>query len=225
MSIEEQKILSAKKSVEYVETGMIVGIGSGTTSMHMIKALADKVKNENLEIIAVSSSKKSQKYAASLGIEIQDLDKVERIDLSIDGIDEVNPKFEAIKGGGGALLYEKILAANSDRYIWIADQTKLVDKLGKFPLATEVVPYGSEHLFTRLEALGYKPSFRMTDGEKYITDSGNYIIDLHLGEIENPRNLSTKLNNLAGVVENGLFYDAVDLLIVGTEEGAREFRN
>ena len=225
MNKEELKKVAAYASSKYVEDGMVLALGTGTTVHYLLEALAKRIKEEDLKITAVSSSKNTLKEAQDFGIEIEKLENVKGIDLCIDGVDEVNPKFEAIKGGGGALLYEKIVASYSDRYIWIADQSKLVDKLGKFPLATEVVPYGSEHLFTRLENLGYKPSFRMADGEKYITDSGNYIIDLHLGEIENPRKLSTKLNNLAGVVENGLFYDAVDLLIVGTEEGAREFRN
>lgn len=225
MNQEKLKKVAGYASVKYITDGMVLALGTGSTVHYLLEALAKRIEEEDLNITAVSSSKKTLKEAKDYGIKIQKLEDVKGIDLCIDGVDEVNPNFDAIKGGGGALLYEKIIASYSAKNIWIADQSKLVDKLGKFPLATEVVPYGSEHLFSELEDLGYKPSFRMKDNEKYVTDSGNYIIDLHLGEIDSPRQLSVKLNNIPGIVENGLFYDVVDLLIVGTAEGPREFRN
>ena len=139
---------------------------------------------------------------------------------SIDGADEISSDFQGIKGGGAALLYEKIVATNSDKVMWIVDESKMVDKLGRFPLPVEVIPYGSQKIFERFEKKGLNPAFRKDDkGGLLLTDSDNYIIDLHLGQIDNPHELAEYLIHQVGVVEHGLFLDMVDTVIVGRQNG------
>jgi ribose 5-phosphate isomerase A len=135
--------------------------------------------------------------------------------LTIDGADEVDPDFNGIKGGGGALLFEKVVAKSSDKNLWVVNAAKIVEKLGAFPLPIEVVPYALTNVFKKLESKGYNPKIRMKEGEKYLTDSGNYIIDAGLGVIEDAYKLEAELNMIPGVVENGLFLGVVDIVIVG----------
>jgi ribose 5-phosphate isomerase A len=143
------------------------------------------------------------------------LSEVNEIDLTIDGADEVDENLNGIKGGGGALLYEKIIASNSKKNIWIVDSTKLVKTLGKFPLPVEVVQFGSTHLCVKLESKGYKPSFRSTGATRFITDNNNYLVDLRMEKIEDPVGLDTKLKKFAGVIETGLFCNVADIVIAG----------
>ena len=151
---------------------------------------------------------------------MKELDEVDKIDLTIDGADEVDKHFQGIKGGGRSHLIEKIVAINSARNIWIVDETKLVDTLGKFPLPLEVIPFGSGKLLQRLADEGLKPAYRLNeDGSKALTDSKNYIIDLHLGRIEHPHMLAEWLNKQVGIVEHGLFLDLVKTVVVGTTHG------
>lgn len=213
-----EKQLAAKKSVDYIEENMIVGLGTGSTINFMIAALADKV-NKGLKIKAVATSKLTHQLAASSGIEVVDLELVDKIDLTIDGADEVDPDLNGIKGGGAALLYEKIVANNSTKNIWIVDSSKLVDKLGKFPLPVEVIPYGANLLFNKFEKMKFGPSFRKSDGKNVITDGGHFIIDLNLKKIDNPIGLEKELKTYAGVVEVGLFTGIADLVIVGRGDG------
>ncbi|UCH65649.1 MAG: ribose-5-phosphate isomerase RpiA, partial [Ignavibacterium sp.] len=151
-----QKRAAAEKAVEFIESGMVVGLGTGSTVKFMIEKLSAKVK-EGLIISAVSTSRKTTLLAESLGINVINLEEVDEIDLTIDGADEVDPELNGIKGGGGALLYEKIVAASSKKNIWIADSTKYVERLGKFPLPLEVLQFGSEKTFSKLSSLGYSP--------------------------------------------------------------------
>src|SRR5699024_5961395 len=189
----------------------------------MVQALAERVKNENLSIVCVSTSKATEELALSLGLTMKDLAEISEIDLTIDGADEISPDFHGIKGGGGALLYEKIVATNSEKNIWIVDDSKLVDTLGKFPLPVEVVDFGNEHLFRKFVEKGYQPEYRKDEtGSKFITDSGNLIIDLYLEKIEDPEVFANELKNEVGVVEHGLFIDIVDQVIAGTPDGKIE---
>jgi ribose 5-phosphate isomerase A len=151
------------------------------------------------------------------------LSDVEEIDVTIDGADEVDENLNGIKGGGGALLYEKIIASNSKKNIWIVDSTKLVKILGKFPLPIEVVQFGSTHLCVNLENKGFRPTIRMKGSNRFITDNNNYIIDLKMEEIPDPVGMDTKLKNFPGVVETGLFYGIADTVIAGVGNKVKIF--
>ena len=209
-----EKKIAAEYAVDYIEDGMIVGLGTGSTVSFMISKLAQRIKT-GLNITAVSSSAATTKLASSLGIKISKLSDIEEIDLTIDGADEVDENLNGIKGGGGALLYEKIIAANSKKNIWIVDSSKLVKTLGKFPLPVEVVQFGSTHLGVRLENNGFRPRFRMNESIRFVTDNGNYILDLSIENISDPVRTDIKLKSFAGVVETGLFNGVADIVIAG----------
>lgn len=214
------KALVGQEAVKYVEDGMILGIGTGSTVRYMIDALGERVAKEGLHIIGVATSDRSAKQAESLGITIKQLDEVDHLDLTIDGADEIDDNFQGIKGGGAAHLWEKIVAINSTKNMWIVDESKMVHHLGKFPLPLEVIPFGSTHVLEKLDKMGLHPTFRMTeDGQHVLTDSKNYIIDLHLGRIDHPHELANTLNGIVGVVEHGLFLDVVNTVIVGRQDG------
>ncbi|MCH4124113.1 MAG: ribose-5-phosphate isomerase RpiA [Levilactobacillus sp.] len=214
------KALVGQEAVKYVQDGMILGIGTGSTVRYMIDALGERVKNEGLNIVGVATSDRSAKQAESLGITIKQLDEVDHLDLTIDGADEIDDNFQGIKGGGAAHLWEKIVAINSTKNMWIVDESKMVHHLGKFPLPLEVIPFGSSHVLEKLDKMGFNPSFRMKeDGSHVLTDSKNYIIDLHLGRIDHPHELANTLNGIVGVVEHGLFLDTVNTVIVGRQDG------
>ncbi|MDT6980022.1 ribose-5-phosphate isomerase RpiA [Levilactobacillus zymae] len=214
------KALVGQEAVKYVEDGMILGIGTGSTVKYMIDALGERVAKEGLHIIGVATSDRSAKQAESLGITIKQLDEVDHLDLTIDGADEIDDNFQGIKGGGAAHLWEKIVAINSRKNMWIVDESKLVHHLGKFPLPLEVIPFGSTHVLEKLDKMGLHPTFRMQDnGQHVLTDSKNYIIDLHLGRIDHPHELANTLNGIVGVVEHGLFLDTVNTVIVGRQDG------
>lgn len=219
---DELKALVGKKAVDWVVDDMIVGLGTGSTVKYMISELAKKIQKEQLSITGVVTSEETAKQATSLGIPLKSVDEVDHIDLTIDGADEVSTDFQGIKGGGAALLFEKIVATNSQKNIWIVDQSKLVNRLGKFPLPVEVIPYGSQKVFTRFDSKGFQPTFRLAaDGAKLRTDSANYIIDLHLGQITNPLKLAAYLKTQVGVVEHGLFLNTVNTVIVGYDDGPK----
>lgn len=210
------------KAAEYVKDGMIVGLGTGSTAYYLVKELGRRVKEEGLNITGVVTSSKTEEQARELGIPLKKIDEVDAVDLTIDGADEISADFQGIKGGGAALLFEKIVATYSKDCIWIVDESKMVDQLGKFPLPVEVIPYGSHNLFRLFEAKGYHPTWRKTEDDEILTtDGGHYIIDLHLEVIEDPKALAEELDHLVGVVEHGLFIDMISHVIVGTEAGAK----
>lgn len=214
-----QKQLVGEHAATFVEDKMTVGLGTGSTATYMVEALARRVKEEGLDIKCVSTSKVTSELAIRLGLDVKKLEEVKSIDLTIDGADEVSPTLQGIKGGGGAHLFEKIVATNSKRNIWIVDHSKQVDTLGKFPLPLEVIPFGSEFLFEKLVNKGYKPQYRLTENnEKFITDAGNIIIDLHLEKIDKPKQLAKELKSEIGIVEHGLFIDIADQVIVATDD-------
>lgn len=220
MSQNELKKLVGEKAVAWVKDGMTVGLGTGSTVKFMVDALAKRIQEEHLNIIGVVTSAATEKQARSLNIPLKSVDDVEKIDLTIDGADEISDDFQGIKGGGAALLFEKIVATNSRENIWIVDQSKMSKKLGSFPLPVEVVPYGSKKLFSKFSKKGYAPVFRLDDtGQLKHTDSNNLIIDLHLNEINHPHELAAYLSEQVGVVEHGLFLDLVNTVIVGYPDG------
>ncbi|WP_137625264.1 ribose-5-phosphate isomerase RpiA [Lactiplantibacillus pingfangensis] len=219
MTQDQLKQLVGQKAVEYIKDGMQVGLGTGSTVKFMVDALGERVKNEHLNIVGVSTSERTAAQAKSLGIPMKSVDEVDHLDLTIDGADEISADYQGVKGGGAALLFEKIVAINSDKIMWIVDESKLVDQLGAFGLPVEVIPYGSQHIFEKLAAKGYQPVFRKVDGDFVRTDSNNYLIDLHLNPIVDPHALAEELIHMVGVVEHGLFLDMVNTVIVGHENG------
>ena len=213
------KEVVGKEAVKYVEDGMIVGLGTGSTVFYFVHALADRVK-EGLNIQMVSTSIQTVELAKSLGLNIKELEEIDHIDLAVDGVDEIDKNFNAIKGGGAALFREKIVADIAKEVIWIYDESKDVEKLGKFNLPVEILPFGYSHTVRKLTEAGLNPVIRKKDGEILITDNHNYIADLHLGYGFDIEVVKEKLANIVGVVEHGLFLNMCKLRIKGTPEGA-----
>lgn len=215
MTQDEMKKAAAIKALEFVKNDTIVGVGTGSTVNHFIEALSAK-KDQILG--AVSSSEESSKRLKALGIEIFDLNNVDAIDVYVDGADEITEHMHMIKGGGAALTREKIVAAVAKTFICIADESKQVPMLGKFPLPVEVIPMARSYVARELVKLGGDPVYR----QGIITDNGNVILDVYNLEIINPKQLESDINALVGVVTNGLFaHRGADILIVGTEDGAK----
>ncbi|MBE1444963.1 ribose-5-phosphate isomerase RpiA [Paenibacillus sp. OAS669] len=212
------KQLAGEKAVEYVTDGMLVGLGTGSTVYWSILKLGELVKH-GLDIKGVPTSKSTEKLAIELGIPIADLSSVDQIDLTVDGADEANPNFELIKGGGGALLREKMVASVSKRLVIVMDETKFVTNLGRFPLPVEIVPFGWEMTCKQINSLGCKPALRMANNTPLITDNGNYIADCHFESIQDANKLNHTLNMIPGVVENGLFVQMADTLVIGRTDG------
>jgi ribose 5-phosphate isomerase A len=218
---DDEKAAAARKSLEYVEDGMVVGLGTGSTATFAIQFLGQKVR-EGLKIRGIPTSRASADLARSLTIPLTSFDEVDHTDVTIDGADEVAPGLSLIKGGGGALLHEKIVAAASHRLVIVADEHKIVDHLGRFPLPVEVIPFAASPVKTKLEAIGAHPVLRLAhDGKPYVTDEGNFIFDCHYGEILNPAAVGYTIKTMTGVVEHGLFLGLASLVIVAGPNGAR----
>lgn len=211
-----EKKIAGEKAAEFVREGMLIGLGTGSTVHYAIKQLGDMVE-KGLDIRTVSTSNSTTELARSYKIKTISINDIDSIDLTIDGADEVDSDFNGIKGGGGALLFEKIVALSSKKNIWAVDSRKMVDKLGRFPLPVEVIPFGCKRVFDMLEDINFKPAWRMKENEKFLTDSGNYILDLHLEKINNPLQLDKDLKLISGIVETGLFIDVVDIVLVGKD--------
>jgi ribose 5-phosphate isomerase A len=223
MTQDEAKREVARRAVTFVEEGMRVGLGTGTTATMFIRELAEKVKT-GLRIRCVASSDASHKLGASLGMDVTTLDELPELDVYIDGADEVGPGLALIKGGGGALLREKIVASAAERFIVVVDSSKIVDLLGRFPLPVEVIKMALPLVRPRLEALGLCPALRPAksgDGP-YVTDEGNYILDCACGEISDPDTTAAEIRSIVGVVEHGLFLDMASLVLVAGEDGVTE---
>lgn len=230
--IDKAKFVAAKKSVEFVEDGMRVGLGTGSTAAWMVRCLGEMVREDGLKIRGVPTSTRTAALAREVGIEVLSLDEARWLDVTIDGADEFDAEFNLIKGGGGALLQEKIVATASDRMIVISDVSKEVETLGAFPLPVEVIPFGwqttkalVEEMLDSMDVLGQTSTLRMNGDTPFFTDEGNHIIDLHLNRIGNPRQLAMVLNQIPGVVENGLFIDICDTVIVGYGDGRVQVRD
>ena len=220
------KINAAREAVKLVTNEMTLGLGTGSTANFFIKILAERCKNENLKLKCVCTSNETKFLAEKLGLLIVDIDKIEKIDITVDGTDEFDKFKNLIKGGGGALLKEKIVAYNSKKMVIIADETKSKDILGQFPLPVEIVRFGSSRISKKiyealkfLEYKDFKISFRMSNEKNFITDEGHYILDLFLSEIKNPTKLHRELILIPGVVETGLFLNMANKIIVGTSDG------
>ena len=223
---ERAKFLCAEKATEFVFSGMKVGLGTGSTAYWLVKHLGRKVRDEGLNIKGVPTSLKTSELAKSEGIPLSTLDEAGWLDITIDGADEISPSFNLIKGGGGAHLREKIVAMASNKMIVIADSSKKVAELGSFPLPLEVIRYGCE--LTKIQVVqyltqnGYKDPrvmYRMSKDKRFITDEGNFILDLYLNFISDEGTLSNDLNLIPGVVENGLFVNICKCVVFADENG------
>ncbi|MBU3029843.1 ribose-5-phosphate isomerase RpiA [Paracoccus marinaquae] len=220
------KLAASRAAVALVEDGMRLGLGTGSTASIMVQVLAERVKAEGLSLRCAATSKATAELAESLGIGIETLDQIGWLDLTIDGADEVDPDLHLIKGGGGAHLREKIVAAASDRMVVIADPGKVVDQLGAFPLPVEVLQFGFEssrklirHVLDGQGLGAHDVLQRLRGSEPWVTDEGNFILDLHLGAIDDPVALARGLATVPGVVEHGLFLGMCDLAIIGKPDG------
>ena len=223
---DQAKFVAAKRACEFVEDGMKLGLGTGSTAAWMVRCLADRIDKEGLRVKGVPTSNRTADLAKELGIETISLDQAGQLDLTIDGTDEFDENLNLVKGGGGALLQEKVVAAASDKMIVIADTGKSVNQLGKFPLPVEVLGFGINSSQSLVEKLLHSQDvdqsnikIRMSNNLPFITDEGNYILDLHLGRIGDPATLNVTLNQVPGVVENGLFVNMCDLILIGDEDG------
>ena len=211
--MEELKRMAAKEAVKRVKDGMVVGLGTGSTAKYAIIEIGRMVR-EGMEIVGVATSVESERIARDEGIELADLNDYDTLDITIDGADEVDTHLNLIKGGGGALVREKIVASCTAHEIIIVDESKMVDSFS-FPLPVEVIRFGWKRTAEKLASLNLKPQIR----HGFVTDNGNYILDCHYDSLENYRELHEEINNLPGVVENGLFIDMAREIIVGRREG------
>jgi ribose 5-phosphate isomerase A len=229
VTTEDQKKAAALAAFDYIKPGMKVGLGTGSTANHFIRELAVRVKN-GLDVECVATSRATFKLASDLGLKMTTLEKNPYLDVTVDGTDEFDGSFQLIKGGGGALLVEKIVASSSRYMVVIADQSKKVNTLGRFPLPVEVVPFGVNATAWKIERalkicnLKGKLVLRLKEGKPFVTDSGNAIIDVSIGAIPEPGRLDALLDVIPGVIENGLFVDICGIVLMGTDEGVKTFR-
>jgi ribose 5-phosphate isomerase A len=213
------KLHAAQRAMELVEPGMTLGLGSGTTATLWIKLLGEQVRDHALNIRAIASSEDSERLGRSYGIPFVSFEQCHTLDLTIDGADEIAPNLALIKGGGGKLLREKIVASASKRFVIVADESKQVEKLGRFPLPVEVIRMAAPLVGDSLRAMGFTPTIRVNrDGSHYITDEGNLILDCSGLLIEDPHAIAAKLDSTVGVVEHGLFLNMANLALIAGEQ-------
>jgi len=227
MSMDDLKRQAAARALEQVRDGMKLGLGTGSTAKHFVELLGERVR-AGLKVIGVPTSEATRADAERCGVPLTTLDQVDRLDLTVDGADEIDPNLELIKGGGGALLREKIVAAASDRMIVIADETKWVQTLGRFPLPIEVIPFGLgatrraiETVFAENGVSGQMDVRKAKDGHAFVTDGGHWIVDAHLGQIPDSPRLAAALNSIPGVVEHGLFIGLARAAVLAGPQGIR----
>ena len=224
---DHEKAVAAARALEFVQPQMKLGLGTGSTAEHFLRGLAKRVAG-GLEIVGTPTSKRTEALARQLNIPLRDLDALGRLDLTIDGADQIDPSLRLIKGGGGALLAEKIIAAASDRMVVIADAAKYVPALGAFPLPIEVVPFGHQTIAGTIKAgigayisHGADARFRAgADGRLFVTDGGHYIFDVACGEIKEPEKLAQFLGGIPGVVDHGLFIGLASAVVLGRGDKA-----
>ncbi len=220
----DKKKIAGEKAAEYVKDGMTLGLGTGSTAFHAVNAVGELVK-KGMKLQAVPTSRATEAQARELGIPLLTIDEVDHIDLAIDGVDEIDPAFNAIKGGGGALYREKVVATLADEVVWIMDDSKLVEHIGAFHLPVEIAQYGSKQAMAKMAGYGWNPVLRVRDGKTFVTDNGNFIADLHLGAGFDIEDVYSKLSGMLGVLEHGLFLNMCKRIIVGTDEGVQVTEN
>ena len=213
MANDQEKEAAARASLRFVKDGQVLGLGTGSTATYFIKLLGEQVKN-GLRIRGIPTSVRSRELAESLGIPLTTLDECQEIAVTVDGADEVDPQLRLIKGGGGALLREKIVASATRQMVVVADATKQVQRLGKFPLPVEVIKFAQALVAKRISALGAQVQLRTgADGKPFVTDENNHILDCHFGQIQNPDVLARQLSDMPGVVEHGLFIGMASVVL------------
>ena len=225
MDSNQQKHAAAARAVEFVRPGMRLGLGTGSTAKHLVDLLGERVRG-GLDIVAVPTSEATHRQAVSCGIPLTTLDETPALDLTVDGADEISPDLTLIKGGGGALLREKIVASASARMIVIADESKCVDVLGRFPLPVEIAPFGAGATRLAVQAVlraqpGMLTLRKSEDGHAFVTDGGHFIVDAALGRIEDPREVARALSAVPGVMEHGLFVGLASTAVIGGPDGVR----
>jgi ribose 5-phosphate isomerase A len=227
MDVEAQKRAAAARALDFVEPGMRLGLGSGSTARHFVELLAERVR-AGLALIAVPTSEATRRDAERLGVPVSSLDATPQLDLTVDGADEIAPDLSLIKGGGGALLREKIVACASARLIVIADESKWVPVLGRFPLPIEVIPFGFAATRRKVEAAMAASGYalraclrRGKDGHAFVTDGGHWILDASFERIADPKSLAARLDTTVGVVEHGLFIGLADVAVLAGASGVR----
>jgi ribose 5-phosphate isomerase A len=227
VSMDELKRQAASRALEFVTSGMRIGLGTGSTAKHFVELLGARVQN-GLDVVGVPTSEATRADALRCGIQLTTLDEVDRLDLTVDGADEIDPHLNLIKGGGGALLREKIVAAASDRMIVIADDSKWVEALGRFPLPIEVIPFGLGatrraigKAFAECGISGQIALRNGRDGHVFVTDGGHWIVDAHLGRIADAPRLAQSLGSIPGVVEHGLFIGLASMAMLAGPQGIR----
>lgn len=221
LSVDESKRQAAERSMVYVKDGMRVGLGTGSTAKHVLELLGERVRG-GLNIVGVPTSHAAAALAAKVGIRLAGFYEVGELDIAIDGADEVGPDLALIKGGGGALLHEKIVATAAKQFVVVVGEGKVVPMLGTFPLPVEVIPFAGALVQKRLEAMAANPVLRKTGDEPYITDEGNWIFDCHFGQIPDPPRIAAALRAIVGVVEHGLFLNVATRVIVADGQGITE---
>jgi ribose 5-phosphate isomerase A len=219
-----EKAAAARASLRFVRDGMTLGLGTGSTAAHAVRFLGEQVR-AGLKVRGIPTSVHTRELAASLGIPLTTLDECQQIDVDIDGADEFDPQLHLIKGGGGALLREKIIASASRQVVIIADSSKQVAVLGEFPLPVEVIPFAQPLVAKRITALGATVKLRQdTKGNPFITDEGHHILDCSFGQIPDPPTLARTLSDMPGVVEHGLFIDLATVVLCAKGENVAELR-
>ncbi len=224
MANDQEKEAAAKASLRFIRDGQVVGLGTGSTAAHFVRLLGEQVKN-GLKIRGIPTSERSREQAESLGIPLITLDECQVIDVTVDGADEFDPQLRLIKGGGGALLREKIVASATKQLVIVADATKRVPVLGKFPLPVEVIKFARPLVAKKIAALGADVQTRLQpDGTKYLTDENNHILDCRFGQISDADALARQLSGMPGVVEHGLFIGMASIVLVANGSEIAEFR-
>ena len=220
----EEKEAAARASLRYIHDGNIVGLGTGSTAAYAVRMLGERVRS-GLKIRGVPTSSQTKELAESVGIPLATLDECQEIDVTIDGADEFDPQLNLMKGGGGALLREKIIASASRQVVIVADSSKQVSMLGRFPLPVEVIPFAQALIAKRIEALGASVNIRRcADGMPFFTDEKHHILDCNFRQIPDPAGLARKLSDMPGIVEHGLFIRMASVVLLAKEGGVMEVR-
>lgn len=224
MANDHEKEAAARASLKFIQDGQVVGLGTGSTAWHFVRLLGERVKN-GLKIRGIPTSERSREQAASLGIPLATLEECQQIDVTVDGADEVDPQLRLIKGGGGALLREKIVASATKKMVVVADATKRVAMLGRFPLPVEVIKFARPLVEKKIAALGAEVRLRLQqNGQPYLTDENNHILDCHFGQIPDADTLARQLSEMPGVVEHGLFIGMASVALIANGSEIVELR-